>query len=118
MRLGELFGTRVLDEDGRPVGRVRDVRLVQDGPAIRGFGAALRLDGLIVASGRVGVLAVRLGYHRRKVNGPYLLDRFALAMERGARFVPWDDVVEWEDGVVRLRRAAADLPPLRVADPA
>jgi len=48
MRLSELLGCVVVDERGRLVGRVHDVRLVQDGPPIGQFGASLRLLGLLV----------------------------------------------------------------------
>ena len=40
MRLTDLLGAEVVDRCGQPAGRVRDVRLVQDGPLIGGFGPA------------------------------------------------------------------------------
>ena len=70
MRIGELLHSTVVDADGKRLGSIDDVRLVQDGPYLEGFGAALRVDGLVV--GRGG-LAVRLGYHRHGVRGPALL---------------------------------------------
>ena len=45
MRLSDLLGADVVDEAGRHAGRVHDVRLVQDGPLVGSFGAALRVDG-------------------------------------------------------------------------
>jgi hypothetical protein len=68
MRLSDLLGAEVLDEAGRSAGRVHDVRLVQDGPVVGGFGAALRLDGLLVGRRAVGA---RLGYDRGKMKGRY-----------------------------------------------
>jgi hypothetical protein len=117
MRLSELLGTEVRDADGERVGRVHDVRLVQDGPVQGAFGAALRVDGLVVGRGGRNGLAVRLGYHRQRVNGPYVLNRLVLAMERGARFVPWSQVDGIDGDVVRLRARGDDLPRLRDHDP-
>ncbi|HEX9969795.1 MAG TPA: hypothetical protein VGB03_06620 [Acidimicrobiales bacterium] len=109
VRLGELLHSRVVDADGRAVGRVHDVRLVQDGPVLDGFGHALRLEGVIVGAGGLGV---RLGYHRHGVRGPALLKWLALALERRARYVAWSEVEAWDGEVVRLRHRASDLPRL------
>lgn len=108
MRLGELMDTEVVDVDGRAVGRVRDVRLVQDGP-VRGFDAALRVDGLVVGS---VTAALRLGYHRRRMRGPALLRWVLHRAASDARFVPWREVEHLGTGEVRLRCAAAALPHL------
>jgi hypothetical protein len=67
MRLTELLGAEVVDQAGQLAGRVHDVRLVQDGPLVGGFGASLRLDGLVVGRRAVGA---RLGYDRRRMRGP------------------------------------------------
>ena len=49
MRLDELMRARVFDADGVKLGRVRDVRIVQDGPALGHRGAPLfRVHGLIL----------------------------------------------------------------------
>jgi hypothetical protein len=48
MRLSELLGAEVTDQRGRSAGKVHDVRPTQDGPVIGGFGARLRLAGLLV----------------------------------------------------------------------
>ena len=63
MRLTDLLGAEVVARCGQPAGRVHDVRLVQDGPVVDGFGAALRLDGLLVGGRAVGA---RLGYERAR----------------------------------------------------
>lgn len=109
MRLAELLRSDVVDRDGTTVGSVDDVRLVQDGPVLEGFGAALRIDGLIVGHGSI---AVRLGYHRHQVKGPLLLKRLFTALETRARYVSWDQVDHWDGRTVTLRCAADDLPRL------
>ena len=49
--ISDLLRSKVVDAYGQDLGSVNDVRLVQDGPALEGFGAALRIDGLIVGAG-------------------------------------------------------------------
>jgi hypothetical protein len=105
--MGELLRSEVIDADGRRVGRVHDVRLLQDGPERGAFGSALRVDGLVV--GR-GALAIRLGYHRASLRGPFLLGRIFRRLEGRAHYVPWGRVAERRDGEIRLACAAAQLP--------
>jgi hypothetical protein len=105
--LSELLRSTVTDVEGREVGDVNDVRLVQDGPLLDGFGAALRIDGLVIGAAS---LSVRLGYHRHQVKGPPLLKAIFGALERRARFAPWKEVEHWDGTVVRLRCRASDLP--------
>jgi hypothetical protein len=107
VRLGELLRSDVVDIDGSVVGPVDDVRLVQDGPFIEGFGAALRVDGLVVGAGGI---AVRLGYHRHGVKGPALLKAIFGAIERRGRFVPWAQVQNWDGNRVELVCRADELP--------
>jgi hypothetical protein len=106
-RLSELLRHPVVDADGVAIGEVHDVRLVQDGPPLEGFGAALRLDGLVV--GRGG-RAVRLGYHRHQMRGPWLLKVVFASLERRARYVPWSVVERFDDGEIHLSARRADLP--------
>ena len=110
MRLAEFLDSTVVDADGHRVGPVDDVRLVQDGPRLEGFGAALRVEGLIVGAGS---LAVRVGYHRHRVQGPALLKLVFTALERRARYVAWDEVVRDGRAVV-LGGPASAVP--RVSD--
>jgi hypothetical protein len=110
-RMAELLHTKVVDVDGVEVGGVDDVRLVQDGPLLEGFGAALRVEGLVV--GRGG-LAVRLGFHRHGVTGPALVRKLFVSIERRARYVEWASVESWEDETIRLRVRADDIP--RITD--
>jgi hypothetical protein len=111
MLLSDLFRCRVVDAEGRRVGRVLDTLLVQNGPIVGAFGAQLVVEG--IAIGRAS-LSERLGYHRSSVQGPapvrFLLER----IERRARFAPWDQVAGIEDGFIRLKCRAADLHDLPV----
>lgn len=112
MRLGELMGREVVAADGTALGRVVDVRLVQDGPALGAFGAALRVDALIV--GRRGV-AVRLGYGRANLQGPWLLKTLLQRLAHQAHAVAFDDVETIDDDGIRLKTPAGAVP--RLGDP-
>jgi hypothetical protein len=109
MRLSDLLHCRVLDRDGQDMGSVDDVRLVQDAPVNAGFDAGLRLDGLVVGRGGLGI---RLGYHRAGVRAPWVLRRLFTRLEHRAHFVKFEDVEGWDDGVVRLRVGQAEVPQL------
>jgi hypothetical protein len=88
------------------VSRVDDVRLVQDGPLLLPFGAAFRVEGLMVGHRSVGT---RLGYVRRGVRGPWLLRIIFAALERRARYVAWDDIVAWDGSTVRVGKRRDQL---------
>jgi hypothetical protein len=107
MRASDLVGARVHDADGAYVGNVSDVRLVQDGPLLGTWGAALRVDGLVVSRNHTGSY---LGYDRGTVRGPWLLRRMVEWLHRHAVYVRWDDVASYADGRVELSRRRADLP--------
>lgn len=104
--ISELLRSRVIDATGADLGSVDDVRLVQDGPVVEGFGSLLRVAGLVV--GRGG-LAVRLGYHRHQVKGPALVKAIVGRLERRAHYVSWEQVETWADGTVRLGVPAAEV---------
>lgn len=106
MRMGELLKSDVIDVDGTRVGRVHDLRLVQDGPPSGRFGRALRVDGLVVGRGS---LAIRLGYHRAEVTGPFLVGWIFRALEARARYVPWAEVASRTEDQITLRCPVADL---------
>jgi|SRR5689334_13495850 len=108
--MSEILGTKVSDRDGVSVGIVSDVRLVQDGPYIEGFGSALRVDAVVVGRGGVGA---RVGYVRGAVRGPWPLRVLAAMLEGRARLVQWSDV-ERVDGAYRTRHRRDELP--RLAD--
>jgi sporulation protein YlmC with PRC-barrel domain len=106
MRLSDLLGADVVDQAGRSAGHVHDVRLVQDGPLIGGFGAGLRLDGLIV--GRRGIGA-RLGYNRRKMHGPLLVKLAVGWLFHDGRYVDWDRVRSVEEDRILISGSVDDL---------
>jgi PRC-barrel domain len=105
-RVGLLFGRPVVDADGRVIGRVHDVRLRRDGPFIRGFGPALRIEGLVVGRGSI---AQRLGFDRADMKGPWPLDVWGKRAVQRARFVPWE-TLEIADKVITCNRRADELP--------
>ncbi|HEX2383180.1 MAG TPA: hypothetical protein VHI95_11120 [Acidimicrobiales bacterium] len=107
MRLSELLDLDVVDENGTRAGHVHDVRLVQDGPVGAGFDAALRVQGLVIGRGAVGI---RLGYGRTLNRGPWLI-RVLLSARHDSKYVPWGRVRSIdEDGIV-IAGSAADLEP-------
>jgi hypothetical protein len=101
-----LLGREVNDVDGRPVGKVHDLRLRRDGPFIPGFGAALRVEGLLV---RPESLARRLGIDRANIAGPWPLDVWGRRAARRARFVPWESLT-FDGKALRTSRTVTDLP--------
>ena len=82
------------------------MRLVQDGPLVDGFGAALRVDGLVVGDGALGV---RLGYHRNRITGPWLLRVLFERFEHRTRYVAWAQIDTIDRESIRLVCRAADL---------
>jgi hypothetical protein len=105
MRLDDLMALEVFDADGVKLGRVRDVRIVQDGPALGYRGARLfRVHGLIVGPGALGE---RLGYGRAGVKGPWLFTKL-FAMRREV-FVPWEEIGRRQDRRIDLTTTKAQL---------
>lgn len=119
MRLNELLGTDVVDADGKDLGRVHDVGLVQDGRVLGGFEAAFRAHWLLVGPGS---LWSRLGIDRRSTHGPRLLTWLAARSEPPWR-VPWNSIATIEPGRITLAVPVAELdrvagvPPLRGGHP-
>jgi hypothetical protein len=107
MRLTDLLGAEVLDQAGRSAGRVHDVRLVQDGPVVGGFGAALRLDGLIVGRRAIGA---RLGYERRNMKGPLPVKLVTGWLYHDGRYVKWERIRTIEPDRIVISGAVDDLP--------
>lgn len=105
MRLSELLDVEVRDRDGRRVGRVVDIRLVQDGPVQFPYGAALRVDGFIVAERE---LVRMLGYERDV--RPAIFRRLIGLAHGTVRFVGFAEVERLPDGTLRAAAATADLP--------
>jgi hypothetical protein len=108
VRGAELLRLPVVGPGGEPLGRVLDVRLVQDGPLLGAF-AAMRVEGFVV--GRHG-LAARLGYDRYDAQGPWLVGRAVRWVTRHTRYLPWDDA-ELDDECVRSSKAIlGPVPPI------
>jgi hypothetical protein len=107
-RLSDLLDAQTFDAAGEPLGRVRDVRLAQDGPYREGFGHGLRVAGLLV--GRRGIGA-RLGFLRADVNGPWPIDVVLRRLERSADYYDWSSVDEWRPGRLTLRPGALPSTP-------
>jgi hypothetical protein len=107
MRLTELLGAEVLDQAGESAGRVHDVRLVQDGPLIGGFGASLRLDGLIAGRRAVGA---RLGYGRRRMKGPLPVRLLFGWLHHDGHYVEWARIERIEPGQILISGSVRDLP--------
>ena len=107
MRLTDLLGAEVVDRAGRSPGRVHDVRLVQDGPLLGGFGAGLRVDGLVVGRRCIGT---RLGYERGRMHGPLPVKLVAGWLRRDGRYVPWDRVEAVTEHRIHISGSAEDLP--------
>lgn len=99
MRLSELVGSEVRDGTGRVIGRVLDVRVVQDGPDVDGIGRTFRISSLLVGKRP----AWRLGLERPEIKGPMLFRLFDRWMERHRRVVPWGQVESAEPGSVLVR---------------
>lgn len=105
MRGNDLLGLPVVGPDGEDLGRVRDVRLVQDGPLLGAY-AALRVAGLVVGHQRV---ASRLGYDRYDVHGPWLVRALVRRLTADNGYLAWDDV-ELAESEVRARVRPRPVP--------
>jgi sporulation protein YlmC with PRC-barrel domain len=97
MKLSELLGREVVTVDGKSLGKVHDVLLVQDGPIQANESAALRLHALAVGRGSYGT---KLGYTQETVRGPWLLRRL---LHREPTIIPWRDIVSRADGPLVVR---------------
>jgi hypothetical protein len=105
MRASEVLGLEVVAGDGRRLGKVLDLRLVQDGPLMGAY-AALRVESLVVGHHSV---ASHRGYDRSSVGGPWVVRALVRMLTRTNRCLPWEDA-RVEAGVVRTERT--ELEPL------
>ena len=99
MRAADILGAEVVGPDGTRLGKVLDIRLVQDGPML-GADCALRVDGFVVGK---RWLASHLGYDRANVNGPALVNAVVQRLSSDNRFLSWDDVAQLAPGHVESR---------------
>ena len=109
MKLSDLLGAEIIDDAGANLGKVHDVRVVQDGPVLSPFGASLRIEGLVVGRGSLGE---RLGLHRSRVKGPWILKRFFDWRFHAPRFVPWEAVNAITPRRIYIDRRASALKPV------
>ncbi|MDQ1585075.1 MAG: hypothetical protein QOJ90_1220 [Actinomycetota bacterium] len=100
-RLSELLRLPVVDEDGRELGHVNDVRLAPTG-RVNGVFTELAAVALIVADRHSGSL---LGYDRRADQGPWLVRVIVRALHRHAGLVRWSSVqrVDWAAGRIMVQ---------------
>ena len=133
MILGDLLDARVLDEHGRQLGHVVDVRLVVDleedvgdereadrehaepeeqplADQVRRRDAvgAMTVMGLLV-SPRTG--SSFLGYERDRMRSPWLVAALVRRRHRGTFLVAWDQVASIEQGRVALAPGFERLDP-------
>ena len=108
MRLTDLLDAQVVDRSGRTIGRVHDVRLVQDGPPVGAVGASFRIEGLVVGGTGLGA---RLGYARANVRGPWVLNALFRRLHADERLVPWPTVRALTEGRVLIGVSADELAP-------
>jgi PRC-barrel domain len=107
MRLSELLGAEVVDEHGRAVGKVHDVRLERAGPELPGLGPRLRASGLLVGRRALGA---RFGFDRGGVRGPLLLKLVFGSLGHDGRYVPWERIGSIRDRRILITGTADDLP--------
>jgi hypothetical protein len=107
VRLTDLLGSKVVGRDGRSVGVVTDVRLVQDGPLLGEYGAAFRVHGLVIGRTSIGA---HMGFERANVRGPWLLKRIFAWIQGVPRYAEWGLVRSIEPDLVRLNEHGAALP--------
>src|SRR3954447_17793285 len=105
MRLSDLLDCEVRDADGRTIAHVHDVRMVQDGPIQGTFGAALRVQGLVVGRPALGA---RLGLDRADVKGPWILKAFFRAI-RTDLSVSWEQVRSIEQHRIVIAAKESEL---------
>lgn len=108
MRISELLTATVVDETGRSVGRVRDVRITrQPTPAGEGEPPPFRIAGLVLGGGR---LAHAWGFAEGRASGPWLFRVLTARAARKARFLPAEQVETWDPQGVTMRGRLEDLP--------
>jgi hypothetical protein len=91
--LAHLLHAEVVDESGRRLGRVHDVRVIRDAdPAEADQAPGYRVEGLII--GRRG-LRVRLGLRTARSPEPL----------RASEPLPWEEVIAFERGRLIVKAA-------------
>lgn len=83
MRASDIIRQPAYDRDGQYLGTVVDL-VAEPRPS-----GALTVVAVVVSPRWHGRL---LGYERREVHGPWLLEQLARLIRRGTRTVPWHEV--------------------------
>jgi hypothetical protein len=112
MRVSDLMNCTVIERNGRSLGRVRDVHVVQDG-AVRASGErGFRVHGLVTGRFAIGT---RLGYVSRagfdandETKGPLPIRALFRWLHRNAAYVAWHDIVEIKPGEIVVQQGAGD----------
>ena len=103
IRLSDLLAKEVRDGNGRPIGKVEDVLLVQEPDELEGGAPPLVLTDLVVSKpgrGRIHALV------HPDINGPWSVKKLAGWMLRHSVLVPWSGVDEIGDTYVTLKAGA------------
>jgi hypothetical protein len=109
MRISELYGAMVVDEDGTAVGEVSDVRLRVSKRSRKRVGR-ISVAGLVVAPKEVLARAAHAwGYAEGRAQGPALLRWLTASAVRRSRFVPAGAIREWDKPTIRISGSAKDL---------
>jgi hypothetical protein len=105
MRLSDLLGVDMVDESGRRIATVRDVRL-----ATGADGLPTAVAGLVVGDGLLAGPSHGFGFVADRAAGPWPLRRLAGPARRAARFVAAGDVVAWGPDAITVRSDARLVP--------
>jgi hypothetical protein len=109
MRLSDLLHARVLGPGDEELGKVLDIRMVQDGPVLGTWGAAFRVQGLILSKRTIGGF---FGYERSDLNAPWLVNAIVNRLHKDAAYVEWAHVTSCERGLVRIDVGRSGLSPI------
>lgn len=102
MRLSDLLTLEAVSEDGQSLGEVHDVRFRSSDDSPQNW----TLDSLIVGPSS---FAVRLGYSRGLVHGPWLLRTLFEWLARHGRRIPWSAVTDVGDSRVTVAGRPEDF---------
>ncbi|MEA2433736.1 MAG: hypothetical protein QOG54_1193 [Actinomycetota bacterium] len=105
MRASEILGKKVIDSDGKEVGRVFELEAEQSGPQVNDrLGRAWRVEHLLVGGAAV---LLRLGFQHRHLRGPVGLRMLAHRL-RGYR-IPWTAIESTDGEEIRINVSEKDL---------
>jgi hypothetical protein len=107
MRASELIGSPVVDESGRAVGIVRDLRVVVDEPAP---GGGFPIAALVLSEPTARAAAAHAwGFAEGRAEGPELLRRALLPAVERSLVVAVDRVLDWGPARLRIADEGRDL---------